>query len=70
MTDERPTASSLPSVLAPDWRVHEQGRVTHLILNGLAACGETGTRWRAVAGMTRCPVCKPTTRNDTTSSAA
>jgi hypothetical protein len=47
------------SVLPPRWRVHDRGRVTHLILDGSAACGEPGTNWRVVAGMSRCPACGP-----------
>ena len=40
------------------WRVHETGRVMHLLVDGLASCGEPGTGWRTVAGMQRCTACR------------
>ena len=41
-----------------NWRAHERGRVTHLIVGGAAICGESGMNWRAVAGVSRCPRCQ------------
>lgn len=41
----------------PRWRVHETGRVMHLLVDGLARCGEPGSRWRTVAGIPTCPDC-------------
>jgi hypothetical protein len=54
---------SIPDAIRPApatlyWRVHERGRVTHLIIDGAAVCGEPGTGWRAVAGTPRCPACQ------------
>lgn len=51
-----PQTSSQPE--PTDWRAHERGRVLHMIVDGGAACGEPGTRWRAVAGVARCPTCQ------------
>lgn len=49
----------LGSVPAPSWRVHDRGRVSHWMVQGLAVCGEPGTGWRTVAGTAHCPSCQP-----------
>lgn len=53
-----PYPPSMPNLQAPNWRAHERGRVTHLIVGGAAICGEPGMNWRAVAGVSRCPRCQ------------
>ena len=50
---------------AQRWRVHETGRVMHLLVDGRASCGEPGTAWRTVAGMPTCPACRSSVRSTT-----
>ena len=47
------------------WKVHETGRVMHLLVDRLASCGEPGTGWRSVAGMPTCPACLSTVSSTT-----
>ncbi len=56
MSDQRIAPS--PVGQTTGWRVHERGRLTHWIVDGVAGCGEPGTRWRAIAGVPRCPACE------------
>ena len=58
MTVHQTASGRIPDSSVNAWRAHERGRVTHLIIDGAALCGEPGTQWRAVAGMTPCATCQ------------
>jgi hypothetical protein len=53
-----PSRPNVTNQQTSNWRAHESGRVTHLIVGGAAICGEPGMNWRAVAGVSRCPRCQ------------